>query len=197
MAENGPESKAPLSASCAAHEQRFSVTLTRGHRLTPELGYARVGLSRFRDSLDGMERQTMSTPNRPRLLSETPYSVPRRYDLATLFFVTTAYALLFAVLRLIRLPPKAVGTSALLLALVGIAQAVLFKGKAPRAASIAVGTIFVGIVYVMAIPGPMSIENLTPLLLSSALAGPIVGYLCGVLVGGVFLVADVARKLVA
>jgi hypothetical protein len=149
------------------------------------------------DSLDWMERQDMFTPHRPRLLSETPYSVPRRYDLATLFFVTTAYALLFAALRLIRLPPRAVGTIALLLALVGIAQAVLFKGKAPRAASITVGTIFVGIVYVMAIPGPMSIEDLTPLLLSSALLGPVVGYLCGVLVGGVFLVADVARKLVA
>ncbi len=139
----------------------------------------------------------MSTPNRPRLLSETPYSVPRRYDLATLFFVTTAYALLFAVLRLIRLPPEAVGTIALLLALVGIAQAVLFKGKAPRAASVIVGTLFIGVVYVIAIPGSMSIEYFTPFLLCAAMAGPIVGYLCGVLVGGVFLVADVARKLVA
>ena len=44
--------------------------------------------------------------SRPSPIGQAPYSVPRRYDLATLFAVSLAYALLFGLMRVADIPPQ-------------------------------------------------------------------------------------------
>lgn len=67
------------------------------------------------------------------------YSVPRRYDLATLMAVTLAYSLLFGVMRFLQAPPALIGVVSLFITLVGLGQALLFRGRHPRAASLVAG----------------------------------------------------------
>jgi hypothetical protein len=120
------------------------------------------------------------------------YSTPRRFDLATMFVVTTAYALLFAAMAALQFPPMASILTAAFITLVGIGQSILFGGLRPRTASIVVGTasicvlmggslIFAGRMYFFA-------------LVSGIIYGPVLGYIAGVMVGGVFLVADKLRQ---
>lgn len=127
--------------------------------------------------------------------NRTIYSVPRRYDLATLFTVTLAYGLLFEVMQLLRMPPVIVLTVAAFSAVVGISQAVLFDGKSPRAASAIGGVVatcaIVVIGYTLAAYRVSNPINCDPFLM--ILGGALVGYVAGVFIGGVFLVADFAR----
>jgi hypothetical protein len=125
------------------------------------------------------------------------YSVPRRFDLATIFVVTLAYSLLFGAMKAISFPPIISAIVAGFLSMVGTAQAFLFGGKQPRTASIIAGTL----IYTLSIAatwiatGPRFYS--TPGLLISAsftiAGGAMLGYLAGVSVGGVFLVADKLR----
>ncbi len=121
------------------------------------------------------------------------YSTPRRFDLATMFVVTTAYALLFAAMAALQFTPTASILTAAFITLVGIGQSVLFGGLRPRTASIAVGTasfcvlmggslLFAGRMYFFAV-------------VSGIIYGPVLGYIAGVMVGGVFLIADKLRRL--
>ena len=127
------------------------------------------------------------------------YSVPRRYDLTTLFAVTLAYAVLFAALRLLSAPPAVMLSIGGFVALVGLGQALLFKGSAPRAASMVVGFIVCGaapIVYVLSDPRLRrgDIEEIVAAAPCWAVAGTMLGYLTGAAVAGVFLVADAIRR---
>ncbi|MBC8871637.1 MAG: hypothetical protein H8E44_19600 [Planctomycetes bacterium] len=128
------------------------------------------------------------------------YSVPRRYDLATLFAVSIAYSLAFGVMRLCNCPPTLFVILAGFVTSVGLGQALLFKGKAPRAASVLVGVTFwfVGAI-VVAVQGAgtdvaRAIADVFPLVFILLIPAALTGYITGVAVGGVFLIAENARK---
>ena len=127
------------------------------------------------------------------------YSAPRRFDLATIFVVTTAYALLFAVLGGLNAGVVATFGVAGFITFVGIGQAVLFRGRRPRVSSMSVG---VGLLLVAGIgswffmsrtPGPVIVM----IAVQCIIYGVILGYVAGAMVGGVFLVADALRGRLA
>jgi hypothetical protein len=125
------------------------------------------------------------------------YSVPRRFDLATIFVVTLAYSLLFGAMKALNFPPIASAIVAGFISIVGAAQAFLFGGKQPRTASIISGAL----IYSLAIAASWIASRpfyATPALLIPAsfviAGGAMLGYLAGVIIGGVFLVADKLRN---
>jgi putative addiction module component (TIGR02574 family) len=128
------------------------------------------------------------------------YSAPRRFDLATIFVVTAAYAIILSSLRGLGSPPLVVFYIAGFITLVGIGQAVLFGGTKPRLASVLTGIVayFVGMVTAPLV-GHFDIggavEQVAVALLFAAPVGAPLGYVAGVIVGGVFLVADAIRQM--
>jgi hypothetical protein len=125
------------------------------------------------------------------------YSAPRRFDLATIFVVTTAYALLFASLAALQLPPTVNLMTVAFITIVGIGQAFLFRGLRPRTSSLIVGMA----IYCIFTIGNYALNSriypssmLAYMLISGVLEGAVFGYLAGTLVGGVFLVADFVRR---
>ena len=127
------------------------------------------------------------------------YSVPRRFDLATLFVVTVAFALLFTLMRVLRWPMEVVLVVVALLVVVGLAQALLFKGKRPRLASRIAGTVFCTLAtFAVLYFEPNSDEKVLAIVLAAVFAGfwgILVGYIAGLAVAGVFLIADALRSL--
>ena len=127
------------------------------------------------------------------------YSVPRRFDLATVMVVIFAYALLLGGLRLLQLPPLAMLNVAGFVTCVAIAQAALFRGKTPRLASKLVGAVYLLAAYLIPAasrdPGLLRLEPLVFLVwVLLAAAGAFVGYLAGLAVASVFLLSDVVRR---
>jgi hypothetical protein len=125
------------------------------------------------------------------------YSAPRRFDLFTIMIVTAAYALLLSSMSALRFPPIASVFVAAFITIVGVGQAVLFGGRQPRLASAVSGTVayFVGwVCFALMEPSWGMGYMIIPGLLMSGILGSPLGYLAGVLVGGVFLVADVVRQ---
>jgi hypothetical protein len=126
------------------------------------------------------------------------YSAPRRFDLATIFVVTTAFALLFAGISALQLPPYLNLIVAAYIAIVGVSQAFLFRGLRPRTSSLLVGiatywTFTVGYFYLLnsrIYPTSM----LGTMLASGLMTGAVLGYVAGALVGGVFLIANFLRN---
>jgi hypothetical protein len=126
------------------------------------------------------------------------YSVPRRFDLATIFVVTLAYSLLFGTMKAISFPPIASAIVGGFISIVGAAQAFLFGGKQPRTASIIAGALIysLALAAVWIASGPR-IYGTSALLVSASFTiagGAFLGYLAGVIIGGVFLVADKLRN---
>jgi hypothetical protein len=125
------------------------------------------------------------------------YSAPRRFDLATLFVVTILYSLLFGILTAIEVHPGWIIGIATFLSAIGVAQAALFQGKKPRLASMIAGGIVLPTMMGVLIliyepdydPWVASIQ-----LIFTAGSGLAMGYLCGTLVGGVFMFAEMLRK---
>ncbi len=126
------------------------------------------------------------------------YSVPRRFDLSTIFVVTLAYSLLFGLMSMASFPPAASVSIGGFITLVAVSQAVLFQGKRPRTASLIVGSLLFGCavlafwfangqrIYpagVFVIVGGYTVA-----------AGTMLGYLSGTIVGGIFLIADKCRN---
>lgn len=122
------------------------------------------------------------------------YSVPRRYDLATLFVVSSVFAVLFGGLRFLRFPPTAALSIGSFIVLIGIAQAILFRGARPRMASVLAGGLWFLVLSVWFL---VRIGFSFSLLAASSffvIFGGGIGYLTGALIGGVFLVADHIRR---
>lgn len=123
------------------------------------------------------------------------YSVPRRYDLASMFSISVAFAVLFAIMKAMDAPPSTIMLAGFFFTVVGVAQALLFGGEKPREASILAGLA----------AGPCSVivyalvEGVRP---STAIASsmcaivwaPVAGYLAGTTIGGIWLIADYLRK---
>lgn len=125
------------------------------------------------------------------------YSAPRRFDLATIFVVTTAYALLFAGLSVLKLSPIVNLMAAAFIAIVGIGQALLFRGLRPRTSSFLVGiatycTFSFG--YFLLNPRIYPTSMVAIMLAYGLAAGAIFGYAAGAFVGSVFLVANFVRR---
>lgn len=123
------------------------------------------------------------------------YSVPRRFDLATLFVVSTAFAMLFTLLGYLECSSWVKLAWCGYFSGVGTAQAVLYSGRAPRLASVLAGGLFS-----VSFATPLSRSDLSGAFCASIglfIAGLPSGYIAGTLIGGVFLVADKLRKWIA
>lgn len=131
------------------------------------------------------------------LLGAEGYGAPRVFDLFTLLAVTLAFAILFALLRLLEpmfkddLPVITVALS-IFVTFSAIAQMTLWHGERPRLASVASGP-----AIWMVIGLGSAIYFLRPGLLLGTVCmsflGVPVGYLSGALVAGVFMLADMFR----
>jgi hypothetical protein len=124
------------------------------------------------------------------------YSAPRRFDLATIFVVTAAYSLLFGLMTPLDFGPVTKISVGLLVTIVAASQAFFHDKANPRGVSVVTGAVTLSAILIVlrifvqnAIFGPLFIVVFFGLTL-----GAIAGYLCGVMVGGVFLVADKLRR---
>ena len=129
-------------------------------------------------------------------------SVPRRFGMGVLLILVTAFAVLFAAMRTIGVPPGLFVLVAVLFLGVTLGQILLFKGKRPREASLLVG----GILFPLEMPavdwyvaqGYVAIWRLGWRVAWRA-GRPLFGYLAGGVMAGVFLcrknsAADRARR---
>lgn len=117
------------------------------------------------------------------------YSAPRKFDLSTMLVVTTAYAAAFALLRAIRVPATAVLIVAAFFTSIALGQAILFGAKRPRLASAMVGSVSYFILLIAYSPLD---QHVTTFVLS-LIFGAFWGYVGGVIVGSVFMVAHWVR----
>jgi hypothetical protein len=132
-----------------------------------------------------------SSDSRPRF-----YAAPRRFDLATILVVTAAYSILLGSISSFGAHPIISTSVAGFITFVGLGQALLFRGRRPRLASALVGVLlFELVVGVSAVSFSFSMRYFSwGLLITYAVFGAILGYVAGVMIGGVFLVADVVRR---
>lgn len=123
------------------------------------------------------------------------YSVPRKLDLASLFVFTTGYGLLFAAMKLLKQDATAFLLVAGFFTSVGIAQAALFGGKAPRLASwLTGGAYFLLLMVGFGLYQGAVIEDLMNCGAICLFAfGSVCGYVAGTAIAGIFLVADKLR----
>ncbi|WP_417738080.1 hypothetical protein [Rosistilla oblonga] len=129
------------------------------------------------------------TAEPPVLAELSVYGAPRRFDLATMLTVTTSYALMFAVLRGCGATDTMVLWAGGFVTLVGVAQAVLFAGTSPRAASI-----LASVASVLATVWFADAASLGGLIAAAIFLGVPLGYLTGALIGGIFLIAHAVRR---
>jgi hypothetical protein len=128
------------------------------------------------------------------------FSAPRKFDLLTILVVTTAYAVVFALLRAISFPGIAVLIVAAFFTSVALGQAILFGAKHPRWASALVGSVFfVILLFAYALmdqhsPPP---DALLQAIWWTLIFGAFSGYIGGVIVGFVFLVAHGIRLVLS
>lgn len=128
------------------------------------------------------------------------FSVPRRFDLATVLVAMSAFAALFAGLLLLDASPIILAFLGGFLALVAAAQWIGSKWNRPRTASIVAGVLIYWVagaarMFFMPMPSRMELpELIATLLVSAAISGGIAGYLGGAMVGGVFLVSHYVRE---
>jgi hypothetical protein len=159
----------------------------------------------MRQLIDGaidFTRKLFRPPDMPP--AEKIYSAPRRFDLATIFVVTFAYSLLLGLMNYVvgymDFPRATSLVVAGFVTFVGVGQAVLYGGQNARIASVVTGIAFCVLWNMTAVVWPprgaAGIALLFLIPFSGAL-GAGCGYVAGVLVGGVFLVADKLRTYFA
>jgi putative addiction module component (TIGR02574 family) len=127
------------------------------------------------------------------------FAAPRRFDLSTIFVVTVAFALLFAGMRVLPIPPFVSVIVGGYFALIGLGQAFLFRGNRPRTASMLVGTLYYGLgaLIIWQLSGPRARPTFD-ILISGVFVlifGAILGFVAGALVGSVFMIADFMRNM--
>ncbi len=127
------------------------------------------------------------------------YSVPRRFDLASILVVTTAYALLLTALKQLGANEFWMAYIAGLVTWVAAAQVVLFRGNNPRAASWIAGAVYCGVLPVLFMTWQswFGRRAVTPAFVvvtfPAVLSGAVLGYLSGAVAAGLFLVIDLVR----
>lgn len=125
------------------------------------------------------------------------YAAPRRYSIALMMIVTTAFAALLTAVRVwFDMPPAGIVATFLFFVVVGVGQSVLFRGKKPRMASMICGAValpMLMLLFIWLIPpndgGPPFAVFFCQLVFTVLMGAP-AGYLAGGLIGGVFLICD-------
>jgi len=122
--------------------------------------------------------------------------VPRRFGMGVLLVITAMYAVLFGVMRGIGANPITFVLVTLFFTAVGTGQMLLFRGRQPRWASMVAGAAACpllylgGIIYYRLAFGLRTSPDICGGFTCGVIAGAIYGYLAGVLIAGVFLIAD-------
>jgi hypothetical protein len=127
------------------------------------------------------------------------YSAPQRFDLATIFVVTAAYSILFGAMSAMNeyFGPITKAAVGVLVTVVAVAQAFYKDIANPRGVSVVTGAITQTVIMILLeifAPRLLLFPGFIVVILFGVLGGAFSGYLAGVLVGGVFLVADALRK---
>src|SRR5438128_1559737 len=105
------------------------------------------------------------------------YSVPRRFDLPTIFIVTAAYSIVLGVLSAIHALPGFIAAAAVFIALVGIGQALLFRGRKPRIASVLAGVLALdGLILFYSVVGQVPVGFVIAVVIVYGIVGAILGY---------------------
>jgi hypothetical protein len=124
------------------------------------------------------------------------YSAPRRFDLATIFVVTAAYSLLLGGLSALDFGPEVKFVAVGLLTVVAAGQALFHDQANPRGVSVVIGaaayTLFTFVMWSM-YPRSFPRSFFFVVVINGLLFGSLLGYIAGVLVGGMFLVAERLR----
>jgi len=157
-----------------------------------------------RDPFDGLPETTVEPiwPVVSRFLFDPAttselYSAPRRFDLATIFVVTAAYSLLFGGLTALDASPAVKIILGGVVTIVAAAQALFLQVANPRGVSIVAGAVaytFFSWILWFVDPSAFPVSFLFVTVFNGMIGGAILGYLAGVMVGGVFLVADILRQ---
>lgn len=124
------------------------------------------------------------------------YKVPRRFDLATMFVVTFAFAAFLGVLGAFGVPTIVQITLVGLLSVVGMVQMIV-PTRYVRWAAVMCGWVVYLAAFIAQISQqrhPVSSEEIAGLLCGMLIGGSLMGYIAGVVDAGVFLVADYVRK---
>jgi hypothetical protein len=124
------------------------------------------------------------------------YSAPRRFDLATIFVVTGAFSLLLGGLTALGAVPAIKIMAVGLLTLVAAGQALFHEQANPRGVSVLIGsaayTLFTMIMWAL-YPRWFPDSFFFVVVVNGLMVGGLLGYIAGVLVGGMFLVAERLR----
>ncbi|MFN3189358.1 MAG: hypothetical protein ACE361_02455 [Aureliella sp.] len=121
------------------------------------------------------------------------YSVPRQFDMATVFTMFVAFSLLFSGMLALGANPLLILVFSSYFVVVGAAQAVLFDGEKPREASVIVGAIYGILVMFIAMASGSRVWG-PGMFLFSFVWAPFAGYLAGTVNGGIWLITDYLRK---
>jgi hypothetical protein len=111
--------------------------------------------------------------------------------------VTAAYSILFGAMSAMDYGPVAKISVGLLITMVAVSQAFYQNVANPRGVSIVTGAITLSVIIVLLgifVKEWRSQPMFLVVVFFGMIGGAISGYLCGVLVGGVFLIADALRK---
>lgn len=126
------------------------------------------------------------------------FSVPRRFDLATVLVAMSAFAALFSGLLLLDAQPEVLAICGGYLFAVAAGQGIAAKWNRPRTASMLVGILLsfaIGMLQVLTWRhGGLWPIQVIGMAFSSVIWGGLTGYLAGALVGGVFLVSHYLRE---
>lgn len=122
------------------------------------------------------------------------YSVPRRFDVATLLTVSFAYSILFTFLKLLDSHWSVFAFIGGLTITVAMGQMLARSDKEIRNASFVAGALYTLIWCLVVVVASQMWGEGVLLLVFCFVAGPMLGYVTGVVDAGVFLVADLVRK---
>ena len=128
------------------------------------------------------------------------YSTPRRFDIALVLVVTVAYALLLSLMRVLKFEPLFMVAITSFFTIVGLGQAVLFRGKKPRLASVVAGAVGAGGICVASYWADGGrLDGLFYVFFFITMIcyvpwGALLGYVVGTMIGGVFLIAEALRR---
>ncbi|MHB1036952.1 MAG: hypothetical protein ACYC35_20030 [Pirellulales bacterium] len=117
--------------------------------------------------------------------------VPRRFGIATMMIFTAIFAVLFAVLKALNFSPAGFAGVSIFIGGVAACQSLLFRGKAPRAASIVGGSILLCVIVTVArFADGLSFDSaeVVDLYLGFLLLGGLLGYGVGVFIAAIFLI---------
>jgi Clp amino terminal domain, pathogenicity island component len=128
----------------------------------------------------------------------TSVGVPRRFGMGILMLMVTLFAILFSIMTAAGVDPIVFIVISVLVLAVGFGQAILYRGRSPRLASIQVGAVLVPLEVLVAVIVPLTtgqfFNELLACLFCSILLGPIVGYLAGCVTAGAFFFIDEYQK---